>query len=114
MASLFVSILDGCTINGKKCDGECQFRDNSYTCNVAEEVHKSNKFQCSPDSRHTVNNEVSYRISPISARAYYLKNGNWKPEIRGEINSRAYGENKKQGENSVCAILFDNSEKYGM
>ena len=40
-------------------------------------------------------------------RAYY-----WKPEvgteIRGEINRRAYGENKKkQGENSACATWFD-------
>ena len=49
---------------------------------------------------------LTYRIRSINSRAYYLKTGSWKSEVRGEINRRAYGENKKAGRKQCLQCLI--------
>ena len=78
-----------------------------WICNLCRYSSKTRRFNFIFDKfSESFLFQVNYRIRSINSRAYYLKTGSWKSEVRGEINRRAYGENKKAGRKQCLQCLI--------
>ena len=86
-----------------------ELKEHEYmnVCNVPSTINEWLwRWHCESLSKAQQNKSSNYRIRSINSRAYYLKTGSWKSEVRGEINRRAYGENKKAGRKQCLQCLI--------